>query len=139
VGIDAGAVVEHGSILRGEHEREDARRLRRVSWIVGAELELGIVAIDFPKELIARQVEIAEVMLPARFVVGCELGKDHDVQDDRHLHFEWQGVDAGRRGLGTYAGKQDIVQPVLCERVETFMIERHLKLKKVEVKKLVDD
>src|SRR5271168_5211965 len=40
-GIDASAIVEHGSVLRRKHQSENPVRLRRVGGIVGAELKVA--------------------------------------------------------------------------------------------------
>ncbi len=69
-GVPASAIVVHGSILLGEHERKDTSRLCRVGGIVRTEFEGGIVVIDFPEELIVPELEASEVVLAMRIVVG---------------------------------------------------------------------
>src|ERR1700730_13338770 len=59
--IDALRFREHGSVLRSEHDREDAGGLRGIGGIFGPELLIRVVVVDLPKELSAAEFKAAEV------------------------------------------------------------------------------
>jgi hypothetical protein len=134
-GIDAGAIVEHGSVLHREHEGEHARRLRRVGGIGRTEFEVEVVVVDFEKELVSRQVETAEVVLSVRIVIGVEAVERGDLSDCHRADVARQGVDTGRQHDAAERWIEGLPKGVV-EIANAFarlvVSERHLLLREID-------
>jgi hypothetical protein len=134
--VSASAVVVHGSILRCKHERQDTQRLRRVGGIVRTEFEGGIVVIDFPEELIAREIEAAEVMFAVRIVVGAEVVERGDLSDRHRADVARQGRNACSAYRSSEPGIEGLSKGVV-EFANVFarlvVNERHVLLHEVDV------
>ena len=56
------------SVFFGQHDRQDARRLRGIAWILAAEFESAIEVVNLPEDAQPFVVEGAEVVLTIRVV-----------------------------------------------------------------------
>src|SRR6266481_4256261 len=74
------------SILLGEHDRQDARRRLRISRIGRTVVDVTIVVVDLPVDLLAAIDEAAEIVLAVRIVVRMEVLEGPHARSDRGLH-----------------------------------------------------
>src|SRR5258706_15143255 len=85
------------SILLGEEDRQDARRRLRISRIGRTEVDVTIVVVNLPVDLLAAMIEAAEIVLAVRIVVRIELLEGPYVRENLVLHVHRQCPDAGRQ------------------------------------------
>jgi hypothetical protein len=135
-GINPGAIVEHGSVLRREHQGQNPGCLFRVGGIIRTEFEVAGVVVDFPKELIVPELKASEVVFAVRVVVGAKGVERRDRSDGRRANVARQGVDARRQN---HAAERRIegLSKLVVEFANAFarfiVSERHVLLHEVDV------
>src|SRR5208337_4428351 len=85
-----------GSVFFGEHDREDAGGFFWVSWIFGTVPHRLIVIVVFEKELLAVNLEAAEIMLLVRIVVRSESAERSGELERPRSNSIWQGANSSR-------------------------------------------
>src|SRR5579862_4111868 len=85
-----------GLVFIGAHNREHARRLLWISGIFGTTGQVGGVVIDLEEVGLPGELEVSEVMLAMRVILGIEVRKALHCENDSSFQVERQFCDALR-------------------------------------------